>query len=325
MPIHPNTDGISQGTELFTLAQKNIASIGLVPTSSTTNLGNGNTVTGKAVVTRTSGANLEIDSVAVGADTTAGNLNLANNPFYRSFTNSIALTPAALALPEMAGSGVVRDLREAMSLGNAASAALVSAVQAFAAGSTRDVQRASLDELLRTWAGTEAIADRFNIEAVGAETRRFAVTGSTDTALQAKLARIIPVLEVFNGITVDQSGWTAAASTVNGQTIKTYTMAAAQASSMLAAYSALSDSVYSALVVQTRLKPYLDGIELVISDTGITFDTTQLGQALDSAKAANERNGILDLVDLIRNAGSTLTAVGFGSTAKLTPGSVRCP
>ena len=139
-----NQDGISQSTELFTLAQKNIASIGLVPTASTTNLGNGNTVTGKAVVTRTSGANLEIDSVAVGADSTAGNLNLANNPFYRSFTDSIPLTAAALALPEMAGSGVVRDLREAMSLGNSASAALLSAVQAFAQGSTRDAQMGTM-------------------------------------------------------------------------------------------------------------------------------------------------------------------------------------
>ena len=93
-----NQDGISQSTELFTLAQKNIASIGLVPTTSTVNLGNGNTVTGQAVVTRTNGSTTQIDSVAVGADSTAGNLNLANNPFYREFSTSIPLTAAALAL-----------------------------------------------------------------------------------------------------------------------------------------------------------------------------------------------------------------------------------
>ncbi|WP_428422557.1 hypothetical protein [Methylibium sp.] len=43
----------------------------------------------------------------------------------------IPLTSAALALPEMGGSGVVRDLRGAMSLGNAQSAELVSAMQVF--------------------------------------------------------------------------------------------------------------------------------------------------------------------------------------------------
>ena len=312
-----NQDGVSQAGELFTLAQKNIASIGLVPTASNVNLGNGNTVTGKAVVTRTSGANIEIDSVAVGTDSTAGNLNLANNPFYRQFTDSIPLTAAAKALPEMAGSGVVRDLREAMSFGNSASVALLSAVQTFAQGSTRDAQMASLDALLRTWAGTEAMATRFNIEPVGAETRRFVVTGSTDTALQAKLARIIPVLEVFNGITVDESGWAASTSTVDGKIVRTYTIAAQQATLMQASYDSLSNSVYSALVMQTRLKPYLDGIQSVTDEAGIRFDITSLGTALDTAKAANERNGILDLVELIRIAGGTLTAVGFDSMTKL--------
>ena len=312
-----NQDGVSQAGELFTLAQKNIASIGLVPTASNVNLGNGNTITGKAVVTRTTGANLEVDSVAVGLDSTAGNLNLANNPFYRSFTYSIPLTAAALALPEMAGSGVVRDLREAMSLGNAASAALVSAVQAFAQGTSRDAQVAALDELLRTWAGTEAIANRFNIEPVGSETRRFVVTGSTDTALQAKLARIIPVLEVFNGTTVDESGWASTVSTVNSVQIRTYTIAVQQATLMQASYDSLSTAVYSSLAVQTRLQPYLNGIESTVTEAGITFDTSQLGLMLESVKTANERNAVLDLIELVRFAGSTLQAVSFDSLGKL--------
>ncbi|MEI7464365.1 MAG: calcium-binding protein, partial [Burkholderiales bacterium] len=311
-----NQDGISQSTELFTLAQKNITSISLTPTTSTVNLGNGNTVTGQALVTRTNGSTTQIDSVVVGSDTTAGNLNLASNPFYRSFP-AHPLTATALNLPDMAGSGVVRDLREAMSLGNAAAAALVSAVQVFAQGTTRDAQLAALDALLRTWAATEAIADRFSIQPVGAETRRFVVTGSTDTALEAKLARIIPVLEVFNGATVDESGWTSTASTKNGVQIRTYTMAAQQAAAMLASYDSLSTSVYLSLVAQTRLKPYLAGIELVVDASGARLDTTKLTAALDATKAASERNGILDLAELIRNEGSTLAAVGFDSTSKL--------
>ena len=315
-----NQDGVSQAGELSTLAQKNILSIGLAASTSTVNLGNGNTVTGQAVVTRTNGSTTQIDSVAVGADTTAGNLNLANNPFYRAFSTEIPFTDQAQALPEMQGSGAVRDLREAMSLGNSASAALVSAAQAFAQGSTRDAQQASLDELLRTWAATEAVAD-FNIEAVGQETRVFKVAGSTDAALQAKLTRIIPVLEVFNAAKVEDAAgsWTPTTSVVNGTTIRTYNITAQQATLMQASYDALRNSVYSSLVVQTRLKPYLDGIELVIDGAGIRFDTTNLGAALDAAKAANERNGILDLVELVRHAGSTLQAVGFDALGKLAP------
>jgi hypothetical protein len=114
-----NQDGISQSTELFTLAQKNIASIALNATSTTTNLGNGNTVSGTAVVTRTNGSTTLIDAVSVTTDTTAANLFLGVNPFYRQFTDPITLTAQAQDLPQMQGSGWVRDLREAMSCGQA--------------------------------------------------------------------------------------------------------------------------------------------------------------------------------------------------------------
>jgi hypothetical protein len=36
-----------------------------------------------------------------------------------------------------------------------------------------------------------------------------------------------------------------------------------------AAYAALKESVYGALVMQTRLKPYLDQISLSIGESGI--------------------------------------------------------
>jgi hypothetical protein len=306
-----NQDGISQTTELFTLAQKNIASIGLTPTTGTVNMGNGNTVTGQATVTRTNGTATQIDSVAAGAGSMASNLNLANNPFYRKFTDSIPLTAASLALPEMAGSGVVRDLREAMSLSNTASAALVAAVQAFAAGSTRDSQMSALGELLRTWARTEAITDRFSLQPLGAETRRFVVTGSADTVLQARLARIIPVLEVFNGQTVDESGWASTVSTINNVQVRTYTIAAQQAASMQASYDSLSSSVYSTLIVQTRLRPYLEGIELVIDAAGIRFDFGPAVSALISKSGTDGYNAVLDLLDLKKHAASTLEAVGW--------------
>ena len=238
-----NQDGVSQAGELSTLAQKGITGIGLAASTSMVNLGNGNTLTGTAVVTRTTGGSTQVGSVSVGVDTTAGNLNLANNPFYREFTDSIPFTAAALALPEMRGSGAVRDLREALSLGTAASAALVSAVQAFAQGSSRDAQQASLDEVLRTWAATEAVAD-FNIEAVGQETRIFKVAGSSDAALQAKLTQIIPVLEVFNAAKVEDAGgtWAPTTSVIDGKTTRTYNITAQQATLMPARSAAPRNS-----------------------------------------------------------------------------------
>jgi hypothetical protein len=111
-----NQDGVSQAGELFTLAAKGIASISLNATTTNINLGNGNTVSGTATVTRSNGSTTEVDAVGVASDTTAANLNLASNPFYREFTTPVPLTQQALSLPEMRGSGWVRDLREAMTL-----------------------------------------------------------------------------------------------------------------------------------------------------------------------------------------------------------------
>jgi len=75
--------------------------------------------------------------------------------------------------------------------------------------------------------------------------------------------------------------------------------------------------VYASLVVQTRLQPYLDSIELVIDESGVRFDTTGLAASLDAASAADENKAIVDLAELLRFLGSTLDAVGFDGVGKL--------
>jgi hypothetical protein len=100
-----NQDGISQANELSSLASAGITAINLTPAASTTNLGNGNSVTGTASVVR-NGSN----TVVSGVNLSASNLELASNGFYREFP-AIPVTDAARALPEMGGSGSLRDLR----------------------------------------------------------------------------------------------------------------------------------------------------------------------------------------------------------------------
>ena len=134
-----NQDGISQSNELSTLAANNIRSISLNKTSTTTNLGNGNAQTATATFTRTD------DTTG-----TAANLELVNNTFYRQFTNRVTLTNNARKLPEVSGSGRVRNLREAMS----GSASLTTLVDTYAKQTTYASQRAQLDGLVRAWAGT---------------------------------------------------------------------------------------------------------------------------------------------------------------------------
>ena len=69
-----NSDGISQAGELQSLAAAGIASIALNFNAANTNLGNGNTLTGTASVTRSNGSSTTAGSVLM----QAGNLDLAN-------------------------------------------------------------------------------------------------------------------------------------------------------------------------------------------------------------------------------------------------------
>ena len=69
--------------------------------------------------------------------------------------------------------------------------------------------------------------------------------------------------------------------------------------------------------MQTRLAPYLDTIDLVIDDTGIRFDSAPLAALLEAKRGTDERNALVDLVELNRYSTATLRAVGFDSIAKL--------
>jgi Ca2+-binding RTX toxin-like protein len=366
-----NGDGASQADELSTLSAAGIASIGLTPTNSNIALGNGNTITGTATVTRSNGQATQAGTV----DLSAGNLTLASNPFYREFPDTIALTEEAAALPEMGGSGWLRDLREAMSLGTAEAAALSALVQQFAAATSRDAQMAALDDLLTAWASTSGKLNRDDVsqevvtsqvvsETSSTTTRHYSGAGYLSMAPMLQLVEYSfqeaalmemkqdsygrpysvvgaeggawlhrkNVLETFNGTrffqfdqTVGKGGSGSGTGGSGGGTstggIATvawrYAIAADQRAAMDSAYAALRESVYSALVLQTRLRPYLDSIELVIDEAGVSFDTQALAALLGTVKQSDERGAMLDLVDLTRYAFPTLDSVGFDALGTL--------
>jgi Ca2+-binding RTX toxin-like protein len=100
-------------------------------------------------------------------------------------------------------------------------------------------------------------------------------------------------------------------------TITAINLRAAQTDDLNNAYNALRESVHAMLVVQTRLKPYLDAINLVVSGTDIQFDTAPLTALLNSKKAADPRNALLDLVELNRYTAPSLQAAHFDGLGTL--------
>jgi len=131
-----NQDGISQADELKSLTELGISAIHLDSNSRNT-LNNGNRISAIGTI-----------EFADGSTGTAANLDLASNPFYREFLDKLQISKAAEGLPDMHGSGAVRDLREAASQ----SKKLAGLLKQYSNSPTRERQRALLGNILSTWA-----------------------------------------------------------------------------------------------------------------------------------------------------------------------------
>jgi Ca2+-binding RTX toxin-like protein len=313
-----NQNGVTDAGELSTLSALGIVSIQLQETAINQDLGGGNSITGKAKVTRrvdSSTSESEIDSVLVSSDS-AANLNLAENPFYTDLPD-LPVNDTAQVLPDMQGSGLVYGLRQAMSLGNTASNALTSTVQAFAAAATRDAQIALIDKLITEWGATSKLTTSGN-PATGtwlakSTTPNPALSATTQQRIKTfaeqnpEMYRKVIVLEQFNG----QMGLAALMSRWN------ITLPTAVTNSLNAAYTALREAVYGALVIETRLKPYLDAIELVVDDQGLRFDLTKLSALIASTQSSDISKAITDVLELSQLTGSTMFTIGFDGASTM--------
>ena len=372
-----NQDGVSQSSELSTLAANNIRSISLSKTTATTNLGNGNAQTATATFTRTD-------------DTTgaAANLELVSNTFYRKFTNRVTLTDNAKKLPEVSGSGRVRNLREAMS----GASSLTTLVDTYAKQTTYASQRAQLDGLVRAWAGTAdqntsiqaATAKGFDlIYMIPGQTRahfaRRTITSTTNNntntttttpltteetrrrralmAEQAKIKKMIAVLEAFNGnhfVTVNDNSVTTGAGTEvsaitdtstntntnsnnNNDNLTTTTntgngnmrlgratprafvsLSQQQINLLKRSYEQLKEAVYVSLLRQTRLQDYSDKLSVTVDTEGqLALDFTAMNTLLTTRRSKKAVETLGDLIELARYLGPGLAAHGWEGFATL--------
>jgi len=135
-----NQDGISQADELVSLSDAGITGIDLNAKRATQTLAGGNTQT------------LTADIAGLAGDAAA--LNLADNPFYRTYTDSLDTTMVA-DLPDMQGSGLVRDLREAATQ----SASLEQQLRSLKNQGyvDRDTYLAQIKALIDAWADTSSL------------------------------------------------------------------------------------------------------------------------------------------------------------------------
>ncbi|MFE1813308.1 calcium-binding protein, partial [Metapseudomonas otitidis] len=316
-----NQDGIAQTGELKTLAEHNIVAINLDAKASNHN-SNGNLISAIGSFVRGDGSEGTVNA----NQSLAANLDLASNPFYREFTDSIALDDAAKALPDMKGSGAVRDLREASMLNTELKTLLATYAQA----QTREEQMGLLDKLIAEWAKSanyQTFDKRIDTLDEGGTDVRFQYSweaaGAAPTDAQQSTQQLlerIKALEVFNGqnflrfgkvgATADSLTLSFGMGTTNGTT--TYAIKdgsviinedrlglnAGQAGLLNQAYEALRNSIYEGLLLQTRLKPYIDRIGLSITNTGIEFEYSEMTKLFEQTAAISPVKAISEALEL---------------------------
>jgi hypothetical protein len=136
---------------------------------------------------------------------------------------------------------------------------------------------------------------------------------------------LIGVLEAFNGSRFYSALGSAMPAGQTGRVMPdgawsyTITPPQMQLDLLNQAYGALRDGVYQALVMQTRLKPYLDAIELTVDESGIGFDATALHALLNQRHASAPQHAIEDLVELNHFAGAQLMTMGIHAVESWTP------
>jgi hypothetical protein len=324
-----NQDGVSQANELLGLAESGVVAINLTQTAAQVSQG-------KSIFTQTvSGVDANGDPVTTSREQTVQNVNFTQNSFYREFSDNPVVTAQAAALPQMQGAGLVRDLREAMSLGTAQSAALQQSVSSFAAvGQAKDRQNLA-DLVIRARANTSSLGDALarNPLPAGAQTffndspaRAIATFAGANPALYSQLS----ALERFNGQAILERY---VRPTYHYRTEYNYQLqryvtsvvAVTYAVSIegprlpffQSAYDSLKASVYQSLYLQTAGKELLDQVELVIDDKGLRLGFDALNTTLEAQALANPASAAVNLAEFIHFAGDSLAGSAWDGAAQL--------
>ncbi|UQZ90123.1 hypothetical protein C4J81_13305 [Deltaproteobacteria bacterium Smac51] len=315
-----NQDGVSQANELFTLEELGITGIDLNYKSTNNNVAGG-VQTGETVYIKEDGSTGKV-----------GQFDFSHNPFYREFTDSIEIPEDMYYLPDMQGSGAVRDLLEAAAgearewnnLGHSleTEAPLQAVLDKFSQAATRSAQVELMDDLLYRWAWTSGIFTKNRCPGYVIEHYTIPVDE------RAEWAKKVGTLEAFYGqyfylggdISIeDQLLWnmTLVSNKNNGTNNQPPTIrinwSITQISTINEAYDILKESVYNALVLQTRLASVFDLIELSIDmeTMDVAFDFSKVIDYFESKLSADPVNGLSDLVDFNRASSSLLANTGW--------------
>lgn len=327
-------DGLSQANELFSLDALNIASINVASTDYSVFLANGNQIADLGSYTKTDGSTGTLGEVGQIAD-----VNLAEDTFNSKFPDHIPLAEGVSALPAMSGSGQVRDIQEAASIDSDAGRELKAKLAAYAAATTRTEQKVLLEGLIEAWGATSSMETSIKISTIQTSYTPWVwsyvplqpgqgyIPPPDDWQYSSGIKVIeefaqgnptvfkrINALEQFVGSNFLDAKIVRTWSTPYGDNgPRGYAVGAegSQNDYIAAAWGALSDSVYQSFLIQTRFKPLLDQIELIIDANGIHLDVSKINAYFLQLTSTITADSLGDLIDFNRFVAPMLGATDW--------------
>ncbi|MBO7080461.1 MAG: hypothetical protein J6V99_00250, partial [Neisseriaceae bacterium] len=271
-----NSDGEVQDGELLTLDELGITELDLA-----TGLKNGS-----STYLKEDGTNAKLADVNFNIDT-----------IHSEYIEHINLSEEYLQLPNLHGVGFLRDLREAAVISDELNQILIQYQNA----QTKQEQQSLLSNLILSWAETSPeyemyrpAADlAFNLVG-GAGGGAIGVTPSTPVMVANLLPpefsdalKLIGIIDAFTGIKTEKLYYRDKKSVDN--IIKVVNES----------YDKISDHLYQGLLLQTRLKPYIDEIDLLIDHNSLSIDYHGMEDLFQQVYETNPEKAFIDLAELL--------------------------
>ena len=287
-----NQDGISQANELRTLETLGIQSLDVAYKDANKNLGNGNTLVQQGSYTKTDGTVAQ-----------AGDLLLAADNLHSRFKDKVELTAEQAQAANLAGIGRLRDLREAAAL----SGDLANVLKAYSAADTKEAQLALLDSLIHEWAETDSEWGKkppMHLSTSWTQTANGGVALTPSQVTRLKQNALVSLSDKAKAAIDAARDRIAVLDAYTGQDSSTlYYMSEEDALNIVKVtndtYENLAKNIYQSLLLQTRLRPYLNQIGFKMENGIFTLDYAGLTAAFNQVYESNPQKAFTDLGELL--------------------------
>ena len=273
-----NQNGVSDTGELFTLQAQGIQSLNATPSSTTDSTVAAGTITASSSHTRTDGTTHSLVDI-----------NFIQDTFHSSYTTEIVVPIELQTLPNISGTGRLRDLQQAAAL----SPALVNALNLCTASTTITARKTLVDTVLLEWAKTDPLYTTSGVTLYYSSYQTYDPNSPNIIYLRAG-----ETYQISNPTGVPASQDIVDKVRVVDAILGTNTSSLwgpNPTKGMIDAYNAIADSLYTSLE-QIRLKPLFDQIGLRFDGNAFTLDLSGVQTNLESRIAVDTVQGVWDLL-----------------------------